>query len=651
MEKKSLEELLHSIDRPGDFFAHGRLLVPMPVLEVDGVGVLSFPVPDVQIRELVEMAERAPYGKGTETLVDTSVRDCWQIDAARVHLGGRAWPETFSGILGATADGLGCPVERLDAQLYKLLVYPPGGFFSSHRDTPKADGMIATLTISLPTAGAGGELVVRHRGREATLDMNADEPSELAFAAFYADCSHESRPVRRGHRLSLVFNLCLRPGDTETPRLAPDYSDRVESIANFLIDWRDGDHSPAKYAWLLEHDYSESGLSFDALKNADAAVARVLSESADRAECELYMAIVYINEEGTAVPDIDYLGYGDGEDMDAFDMVMDELLARSRWLDDWMDRDGRRPSFGEVQLLRAELVPENALDDAEPDERWVHEATGNANMTIEQVYHRAAFVIWPRSKTLDVLRSRGIEPAVSWVSEQFDGAGGIAGERIGDLVDRLIEIWPSEPYVSDKKARAKMLRLLAAVGDENLTIRFLREVVLRKHDGSENEDLAAALDQLGRQEGLTSSAAYTPLWRQAAAFLLARSATAPEAPRDWRITSEIDCDCPHCAKLRAFCRNPTARTERFPLRKDLRKHLHRIIDAHRLDMSHVTERRGRPYTLVCTKNRASYQRRLTEYDKDVSWMRSLIRSAPGGQWTEVCAAELERMRDAVAESE
>ena len=109
MEKKSLEELLHSIDRPGDFFAHGRLLVPMPVLKVDSVGVLSFPVPDVQIRALVEMAELAPYGKGTETLVDTSVRDCWQVDAARVHLGGRAWPETFSGILGATADGLGAP--------------------------------------------------------------------------------------------------------------------------------------------------------------------------------------------------------------------------------------------------------------------------------------------------------------------------------------------------------------------------------------------------------------------------------------------------------------------------------------------------------------------------------------------------------------
>lgn len=519
MNTQTLEELLQSIDRPGDFFAHGRLLVPMPVLKVDGVGLLSFPVPQGQVRALIEVAERAPYGKGTETLVDTSVRDCWQIDAARVRLGGRAWPETFSGILGAAADGLGCPVERLDAQLYKLLVYPSGGFFSSHRDTPKADGMIATLTISLPTAGAGGELIVRHHGREATLDMNADEPSELAFAAFYADCSHESRPVRRGHRLSLVFNLCLRPGDTETPRLAPDYSDRIERVANFLIDWRDGDHSPAKYAWLLEHDYSESGLSFDALKNTDAAVARVLTAAADLGECELHLAIVNIREEGIPVIDGLYVYGEDWDEMDADRMEMDELLNRSRSLDGWMDRDGGRPPFGETPLPGTELLPAGALDDAEPDDQRVHEATGNEGMTIEQFYRRAAFVVWPQSKTLDIIRKGGIEPAVSWVSEKFDGAGGNAGERIGDLVDRLIEIWTSEPYVSDKKARAKMLRLLATVGDESLTIRFLREVVVNK------------------------------------------------------------------------------------------------------------------------------------YGKDVSWMRSLIRSAPSGEWAEVCATELERLRDAVAKSE
>ena len=113
--------------------------------------------------------------------------------------------------------------------------------------------MIATLSISLPVAGAGGEIVVRHRGRERTIDMTAAEPSELAFAGFYADCEHEVRPVTEGYRLSLVFNLCLRAGDTDTPRTAPDYTKQVDRLAKRLAAWWPPPDAVEKLAWVLEH--------------------------------------------------------------------------------------------------------------------------------------------------------------------------------------------------------------------------------------------------------------------------------------------------------------------------------------------------------------------------------------------------------------
>ena len=297
--QQAIEELLLSVDRPGDFCAHGRLLAPMPRLNVKGAGALSFPVPEAQVQALIAVvAERAPYGKGPATVVDRTVRDCLQIDAARIRLAGAGWRDTFGRVLTAAADGLGCPVDRLDAQLYKLLIYEPGGFFIPHRDTEKADGMIATLSIALPVAGAGGEIVVRHRGRERTMDMTAAEPSELAFAAFYADCEHEVRPVTEGHRLSLVFNLCLRAGDTDTPRTAPDYDQQVDRLARRLAAWRQGPDGVEKLAWVLEHEYSEAGLSFDALKNRDAALARILAAAAGRADCALHAAILHLEEWG-----------------------------------------------------------------------------------------------------------------------------------------------------------------------------------------------------------------------------------------------------------------------------------------------------------------------------------------------------------------
>ena len=125
----------------------------MPRVEIDDFGILSFPVPGSHIEQLIRLAEQAPYGRGSETLVDTTVRNCWQINADQLSLGGSSWCKTLQEFLRLAADGLGVPHKRLKAELYKLLIYQTGGFFVPHRDTEKSDGMIATLTISLPVAG------------------------------------------------------------------------------------------------------------------------------------------------------------------------------------------------------------------------------------------------------------------------------------------------------------------------------------------------------------------------------------------------------------------------------------------------------------------------------------------------------------------
>ena len=780
----ALERLLRSIDRPGDYCTHGRLFAPMPRLEVEGVGLLSFPVPEAQVRALLERAERAPYGKGPETLVDPSVRDCRQIDPVRLRLGGAAWPETLARIMHSVAAGLGCPADRLDAQLYKLLIYETGGFFSAHRDTEKTDGMVATLTISLPATGggSGGELVVLHRDRETVADMNVEEPSELAFAAFYADCTHEIRPVVSGHRLSLVFNLCLRPGaDADVPRNAPDYTEQTERIAQWLAEWQHREDAAEKLVWLLEHNYSEAGLSFHALKNGDATLARALGPAVERADCELHAAVVHIHEHGDATLEGDYVHSWGWNEPDVEDMEIGELYESTHWLDGWVSLEGGRPPLGELALRPEELLPRGALDDAVPDERSLHEASGNEGVSLERAYRCAAFVIWPRSRALAVLAGEGIDGAVAWVAREFDRNGSVADERIGALVSSLVDRWPSGGFDrSEPDARSRMLQLLAAIGDAGRTARFLREVIVLRYGGDENEALAPALDLVGpdagrlflaalvesrfpwkhaetltflrllegrhgepaspawddalregvraallalpaalaplsREEreawdspqrtapgdrpirdlftlawrwrltseaegaaraiverpaavapdrvlpaalralceeeaGFADTAAFATLWRHATDSLLARSAAPPAEPRDWLVPANIACRCEHCRKLRAFCRDPDARTARFPLRQDLRAHLHQTIDRHRLDVDHVTERRGRPYTLVCTKNRASHRKRLSEYAEDITCMRALIQSVPGGEQSAIVVPDLARLHAALAAS-
>src|SRR5690606_23016941 len=96
-----------------------------------------------------------------------------------------------------------------------------------HRDGEKLDRMVATLVVSLPSAHEGGELVVRHEGAEEVIAFGGDSARfETRYAAFYADCEHEVRPLRSGHRLCLVYNLALaKPSRSrlgiDAPRTAP----------------------------------------------------------------------------------------------------------------------------------------------------------------------------------------------------------------------------------------------------------------------------------------------------------------------------------------------------------------------------------------------------------------------------------------------
>ena len=104
---KDLAALLQEVSRPGDFYAAGTLDIHTPRLEVEGVGVIALPLLPVQAAQILEVAERAPYGRGSETLVDTDVRRTWQVDAERLRIGGRHWAEDLDRIVRQVSDGLG----------------------------------------------------------------------------------------------------------------------------------------------------------------------------------------------------------------------------------------------------------------------------------------------------------------------------------------------------------------------------------------------------------------------------------------------------------------------------------------------------------------------------------------------------------------
>jgi len=515
-----LAELLSTVQRPGDFFASGRLQLLPPRLTVDGVGQIALPLLLVQAEQLIALAERAPYGRGATTIVDTSVRRTWQIGPDRVRLDGKHWQATLDGAVVLAAEGLGVD-EPVSAELYKLLIYDKGSFFVSHRDTEKAPGMFATLVLALPSLSSGGELVVRHKEREARLDLANDDPSEIAFAAFYADCVHEVLPITAGCRATLIYNLVRKSkGGALGP---PSYERETARAKAQLEEWGNSktaseDGVPEKVVYPLEHAYTLAELDFANLKGVDAAVAALLKSAAPQAGCDLHLALVSIEESGSADYNVSYRSRYRGNDDDDDEFEEGEVFDRSELLTEWRRADREPVALGEIPIEEGEISPPDALEDLKPDEEHFHEATGNAGASFERTYRHAALVLWPRRRRLAVINQAGpaatlpyLESlAARWIDDGARQDSALWTEA-HELSGHMLDTWPkvdwygvgdgdkddeSSDRVADHKPSqlARLLAALTTLRDETRITAALALLTARRgHDKSDNAAILGAV--------------------------------------------------------------------------------------------------------------------------------------------------------------
>lgn len=71
-----------------------------------------------------------------------------------------------------------CSKGEVRAELIKLNIYPTGGMFKSHVDSPKADAF-GSLVVFLPCAFEGGELTVEHKGEAKVFSFGGSGPDSM----------------------------------------------------------------------------------------------------------------------------------------------------------------------------------------------------------------------------------------------------------------------------------------------------------------------------------------------------------------------------------------------------------------------------------------------------------------------------------------
>ena len=347
---------------------------------------MGLPISPAQAELLAAAGEQAPHGRGEATVVDTSVRDAQRIQSAQIAFGNPEWGPLVERLAQAAKKGLGV-TRGVKAELHNLLVYSQGGHFARHRDSEKTPGMFGTLVVSLPCAHRGGDLVLRHNGKQERFETASEAPAQITWCAFYADVEHELTPLESGHRVVLVYNLVGLDG---VPTAPPTVSAGALALREAASNWGAG---CLKAAHMLEHKYSEQSLlRWEHLKGKDAAVVNALRKSG---AYDLQLVSVTFTEEGDDGGDEDY-GYGRYGSPEITDC---EYSFRGWRMDD--EATDLPAPIAAVYRGETEIDPELFLqrdffEGRDPDDEEHEGPTGNEGCPMSRWYYAAAVVIRPK---------------------------------------------------------------------------------------------------------------------------------------------------------------------------------------------------------------------------------------------------------------
>jgi hypothetical protein len=481
-------------------------------LEVRGVGPIKLPVSQAQARQLCVLGRPARYGRGEQTLLDRDVRDTWEIPKSRVKIDKRRWNETLQPVLERLGRKLGLTSGRaLRAELHSMLVYGPGQFFLEHQDSEKDDGMVASLVVGLPATFKGGALEVRHGGQTATYQGSK---KALSFVAFYSDCRHQVRPVASGYRVVLTYNLLLREAAAGST-VDPD-AELVENLAGCLEEHFACSGGPDRLVYLLDHEYTPRGLSFSRLKGVDAQRVPALRAAAERAGCELALALTNVKETWSAYEEdarepwgrrSSDRGWDDGDDdedeLDSSDgdgdgdYELEELIESAVTLESWTGSRSGRLERVDLPVGDDAVCASTPSGDLEPYALEYEGYMGNYGNTLDRWYRRGAIVLWPASRAFAVRGQASPSSALQELSARAR-TGDLAGAR--EAAAMLAPFWEGAAARVEARALfAKALRAARLLDEPALAAMLLRPFRLETLTRSDAKALSALVGAYGER--------------------------------------------------------------------------------------------------------------------------------------------------------
>jgi predicted 2-oxoglutarate/Fe(II)-dependent dioxygenase YbiX len=184
----------------------------------------------------------------------------------------------------------------------------------------------------------------------------------------------------------------------------------------------------------------------------------------------------------------------------------------------------------------------------------------------------------------------------------------VALEAVSRMSKPILGLFESSRISSNPELHVEMARFLTSP-ETDYPIRGLIHLLRTEHETRPR----AALP------GLSLATVYAHCTQT----LTTRLAMPVREKDDWSISAPSRCRCRLCGMLAKFLGAREQVRFEWPLAKDGRAHIHQVIDAHDLPVTHVTRRTGRPFTLVLVKTDALFEREAIErnlWRRDLHWL-------------------------------
>ncbi|MDQ3235491.1 MAG: 2OG-Fe(II) oxygenase [Pseudobdellovibrionaceae bacterium] len=436
-----------------------------------------------KLKQLFELGQPASFGKGSATLLDPNVRNTMEIKGGRLQVEGPQWIHSVNQMLNQLLVNLGITdVNSVELTLHNLLVYGKGQFFKPHQDSEKTDNMIASLVIVLPTRHTGGELIV-YNGETVKKFEHRFHGEQAHAVAFYADCHHEVCPVGSGYRLVLTYNImanqsAVRAQKKDTALLSSSLHEYFVALES--QNSRSKLQSDAPYlVFLLDHQYTQKSLSWNALKGLDR---HVLSEfMAAESTLDLHLSLALVDVKQTWNAECEYDDEYDEFENDSLDSTprsqrkatvpdSSDLIDEDYDIVYWLNRNNSVSHNADFNISANHVISMHATEKLKPFDTEFEGWMGNYGNTVDRWYHRTALIVWQKKHNRYFHLGTDLQQSLKDLCQELKENRNAAHNEFVELLPRLKQL------ALQSAEHAEFVELALLILDKNLARELLQSI-------------------------------------------------------------------------------------------------------------------------------------------------------------------------------